>query len=385
VSDGTAPRLGTIPDFALERFFDRFEFDLPHQLGSSDPETMSVEELLSLADDDQRQRWERLRLGYRTSAGDPDLRAAIAGTYQDHGADDIVVAVGAAEALLLVFAAVLEPGDEVVALAPAYQSLHEVPLALGARLRPVRVEESDDGRWSFPLERLWEALRPGVAALILNVPHNPTGVTVAPANLREIVARCDELGIRVVGDEVYRGLEWAGPTPPSVVECSARAVSVGVTSKVYGLAGLRIGWLATRDRELRRRLLAIKDYTTLCAAGPSEVLATIALRAEAALRERTRRRCLGNLAHVEQYVAAHPGLIEWHRPAATTISVARIAAPLLAANGDDPERVLAGWRERAGVVVAPGPAFGCRPDQFRLGFGRADLAESLAAITADGP
>ncbi len=376
-------RLGDVPDFELERFFDRFEFDLPYQMGSSDPETLPLAELLELADPAQRRRWDGLRLGYRTAAGDPDLRAAIAALYPGRSAENVLVAVGAAEALLLSFAAGLTPGDRAVALAPAYQSLHEMPRAMGAELELVPVERDGDA-WRFPFERLMEALRPGVAMLVLNTPHNPTGVAAAADQLAAIVARCDSAGIRVVSDEVYRGLEWSLETPPSVTGLSDRAVAVGVTSKVYGLAGLRIGWLVTGDRALRARAMAIKDYTTLCAAGPSEVLATIAVRAHATLRDRTRDRCEANMRRLDAFAAARPDLVAWHRPAAATIAVARIAGPLLARHGGDPEAVLAHWRDAAGVVVAPGPAFGCRPDQFRLGFGRADLPAALDALAAAG-
>ncbi len=373
-----------MPEFALERFFDRFEFELRYQLGSSDPETLSVSELLEHADPEVR-RWETLRLGYRTYAGDPDLRAAIAALYPGRTADDVVIATGGGEALLVTFAAAIAPGDRAVTLTPAYQSLHEVPRALGAQLELVEVrEDGPGGAWRFPIDRLLASLNRWVRLLVLNVPHNPTGVAATPEELRTIVARCEELGIRVIGDEVYRGLEWTGPTAPAVTECSDRAVAVGVTSKVYGLAGLRIGWLVTGDAALRRRVIAIKDYTTLCAAGPSEVLATIALRAHAALLERTRARCHANLEVLEAFVAEHPDLLSWRRPAATTVSVAAIAEPLLARHGGDPERVLAHWRDRSGVLVVPGPAFGCAPDQFRLGFGRADLPRALAALAAAG-
>jgi aspartate/methionine/tyrosine aminotransferase len=374
-------RLGEVPDFALERFFDRFEFDLPYQMGSSDPETLSVADLLALADPDQLERWERLRLGYRTAAGDPELRAAIAGLYPGRSPDDVVVTIGAAEALMLAFAAGLRPGDRAVALTPAYQSLHEMPRAMGAGLDLVAVEDDGDA-WRFPFDRLMDALRPGVALLVLNAPHNPTGVAATPDQLRSIVAHCEAAGIRVVGDEVYRGLEWSAATAPSVTELSPRGVSVGVTSKVYGLAGLRIGWLVTGDPALRSRAVAIKDYTTLCAAGPSEVLATIAIRADAALRERTRARCEDNMALLATFVAEHPHVFAWERPSATTVSVARIAPGLLARHRGDPEAVLAHWREAAGVVVAPGQVFGCPPDRFRLGFGRADLPEALEALAA---
>jgi aspartate/methionine/tyrosine aminotransferase len=374
-----------MPEFALERFFDRFEFGLPYQLGSSDPETLSVADLMAHAEPEMRRRWEELHLGYRTCAGDPELRAAIAALYPGRSAEDVVVATGGAEALLVAFAAAVEPGDGVVALAPAYQSLHALPRAMGAGLDLVEVaEDGTDGEWRFPFERVMAALEPGVRTLVLNVPHNPTGVTATPDELRAIVERCDGLGVRVVGDEVYRGLEWDAPTPPSVTELSARAVAVGVTSKVYGLAGLRIGWLVTGDAALRRRVIAIKDYTTLCAAAPSEVLATIALRVHRALLERTRALCRANFATLEEFALAHPGLLSWRRPAASTVAVAGIAAPILARHGGDPERVLAHWRERAGVLVVPGPVFGCAADRFRLGFGRADLPRALAALAAAG-
>lgn len=373
--------LGDIAEFALERFFDRFEFDLPYQLGSSDPETLSVAELLALAGPDEQDRWQELRLGYRTAAGDPHLRAAVASLYPGRSPDDVLIAVGASEALMLAFAGSLRPGDRAIALTPAYQSLHEMPRAMGARLELVPVEPDGEG-WRFPFNRLMDRLQPGVALLVLNTPHNPTGVAASPEQVRAIVARCEGSGIRVLGDEVYRGLEWSSATAPSVAGLSERAVAVGVTSKVYGLAGLRIGWLVTGDHSLRARALAIKDYTTLCAAGPSEVLATIALKAEETLRERTRTRCQANMARLEAFAASRPDLFAWVRPAATTVSVARIGRAQLARHDGDPHAVLAHWRERGGVVVAPGPVFGCDADRFRLGFGRADMPDALAALAA---
>ena len=378
----TRPGLGSLPDFVLERFFDRFEFDLPYQLGSSDPETLSLAELLALADGEARARWESLRLGYRTAAGDAALRAAIAAQYPGRSADDVVVTVGAAEALLLAFAASIEPGDAVVALSPAYQSLHEMPRAMGAELRTVAVEQigADAPRWRFPLERLMDALVAGVRVLALNVPHNPTGVALGPDDLVAVAARCEERGIRLVGDEVYRGLEWQGGTAPAVASTSGRAVSIGVTSKVYGLAGLRIGWLVTGDRSLRDRAIAIKDYTTLCAPGPSEALATVALRAHDHLVRRTRDRCIANMAALEAFVESDPQHFAWARPQATTISVARVGGRAVDRDGS-PDAVLARWRA-AGVLVVPGTAFGCDPGTFRLGFGRTDLPAALAALAA---
>jgi aspartate/methionine/tyrosine aminotransferase len=204
-----------MPDFVLERFFDRFEFSLPHQLGSSDPETLTLPELLRHADPEMHRRWDTLRLGYRTSAGDPDLRTAIAALYPGRTADDVVVAVGADEALLVTFAAAIEPGDRAVALTPAYQSLHEVPRAMGARLALVEVrEDGPGGAWRLPMDRLMEALTPDVRLLVLDLPHNPTGVAATADELRVIVARCDRLESASSATRCTAGSKWTGATPP---------------------------------------------------------------------------------------------------------------------------------------------------------------------------
>ena len=127
--------------------------------------------------------------------------------------------------------------------------------------------------------------------------------------------------------------------------------------------------------------MAIKDYTTLCAAGPSEVLATIAVRADAALRERTCARCKATWRGSRRSSPNTPVCLRGNDPGDHGLSSPGSGRPL-AGHGGDPEAVLAHWREAAGVVVAPGPVFGCPPDRFRLGVGRADLPEALEALAA---
>ena len=281
---------------------------------------------------------------------------------------------------MLAFAAALRPGDRAVALTPAYQSLHEMPRAMGARLELVPVDEDGDA-WRFPFDRLMDALRPGVALLVLNTPHNPTGVAATPDQLRSIMARCDDAASARRGRGVPRARMVVRHRAIGDGAVPGVAVSVGVTSKVYGLAGLRIGWLVTGDPVLRSRAVSIKDYTTLCAAGPSEVLATIAIRAMPRSGN-GRARDAKPTWHGSRRSSPITRCVCLGAARATTVSVARITPGLLARHGGDPDVVLAHWREAAGVVVAPGPVFGCPPDRFRLGFGRADLPEALEALAA---
>src|SRR5206468_2577474 len=127
---------------------------------------------------------------------------------------------------------------------------------------------------SLDLDRLASALRPTTRLVVINFPHSPTGAHIDRSQLRDIVELCAGRGIRLFSDEVYRLLEHdRAPTLPPAATLDDRAVSLGVMSKAYGLAGLRVGWIATKDVHLRQRIIALKDYTTICGSAPSEVLA----------------------------------------------------------------------------------------------------------------
>src|ERR1700728_1092528 len=128
-------------DFKLERYFGQWEFSAKILLGSSDPESMRLPELLALADDDGRRRWENLWLGYTESEGLPELREAIAAQFTSCEADGILVFSAPEEAIFHVSTATLEPGDHMVGIAPAYQSSYEIPRTIGADVTLVPLHE----------------------------------------------------------------------------------------------------------------------------------------------------------------------------------------------------------------------------------------------------
>ena len=160
--------------------------------------------------------------------------------------------------------------------------------------------------------------------MIVNLPHNPTGMHVSAAEFDALVELVERHGATLVCDEVYRGLEHdPAARLPAAADRSPRAVSVGVLSKSYALAGLRVGWLATRDRDLLDAVAQVRDYTSLCSPAPSEVLGIIALRAADALLERSRGIIAANLPIVDELFAAHPERIDWVRPTAGSIGFPR--------------------------------------------------------------
>lgn len=365
--------------FALERFFAKHEFSARRLLCSSDCESMSVRELLAL-EPGSEEALLALRLGYTETRGAPALREALATGYEGIGADGVFVHAGAEEALLNLFAATLSDGDRVVVATPCYQSLSELPRALGATVLewPWRVE---GGRWFLDPDELATLAR-GARMIVLNLPHNPTGGTLPPDAFARVAETARREGAILLVDEVYRGLELRGTQRlPAACEIYERGVSLGVFSKNAGLAGLRVGWLASRDRELLDAAAAFKDYNSICGSGPSEVLALVAARNYDVLASRARAFCERNLDSFEGFAGRHPGFVEWTAPAGGSIAFPRLAPDAIARFGDAAalaERLVA----ETGILILPGSLYEADAARFRLGFGRADFAEGLAELEA---
>ena len=362
-----------LPPFELERYFARWEFDVPHMLCASDVETHSMAELLALADDECRALWDGLALGYTESTGHPRLRDEIATLYDGIAPEHTLVFAGAEEAIFCFAHAALRPGDHAVVVWPAYQALYEVARSIGAdvTLLPLRAED----QWQLNLDALRRAVRPTTRAVVINYPHNPTGAHISSAELHGVVEVAREAGAWLFSDEVYRFSEYdPADRLPGVASLYDRGVSLGVLSKAFGLAGLRIGWVATHDEALLDRLMALKDYTTICASSPSEILALIALRARDTILARNVSLVTRNLAAVERFMGAHQEWFEWLAPRAGCI-----AFPRLRRGG--PVAGFCDWLAREhGVLLMPGDVFEFPNDHLRIGFGRASLPEALSHL-----
>jgi aspartate/methionine/tyrosine aminotransferase len=362
-----------IPPFALERYFARWEFSVPHHLCASDVEPYRLDELLSLADGETRAEWEHLSLGYSPSSGDPRLRAAAAALYPGLEADDVLIFSGAEEAIFAFAHTALAPGDHAVVVWPAYQSLYEAARAAGVEVTLVELEAT--AGWRLDPERLREALRPTTRAVVINYPHSPTGALLTREDLGEIVALCRETGARLFSDEVYRGLEFeASRRLPPAAQLDERAVSLGVLSKSFALPGLRLGWVACRDRELLARLETFKDYTTICAAAPSELLGRVALAAHETVWQRSRAILAANLPHLDAFFERFAGLVSWTRPEGGSVAFPRLDAEVPV------ERFCDELRRAEGVLLLPGTVFGHPGNHFRVGLGRRDLPEVLGRV-----
>jgi aspartate/methionine/tyrosine aminotransferase len=360
-------------DFALERFFARWEFAASLLLCASDVEAWPLHDLLDLADEDGRRRWHELRLGYTESQGDPALRAEIAALYERVSADDVLVFSGAEKGIFALHNVLLGPGDHAVIVRPAYQSLAEVAYAAGADVSRIELREADG--WRLDVSEVRAALRPNTRLILINEPHNPTGSLSDRATFDRLVELAAESGARLIVDEVYRFLEFdPADRLPAGADALETGVSIGVMSKSFGLAGLRIGWIATRDRQLLAQLAAFKDYTTICNSAPSEVLSLIALRARDRLLARNRAIVEANLPLLDGFFGRWGGVFEWVRPRGGSVGFPRLLA-------DRPVDSFADELVReSGVLILPGTLFADTGNHFRVGYGRTNLPAALKRL-----
>lgn len=364
-----------IDDFALERWFARWEFAVDHLLCASDVEGWAMADLLEIADDETAAMWRELRLGYTESTGHPLLRAEIAELYEEAGPDDVLVFAGAEEAIFCLVNVILRPGDHAVVTWPGYQSLYEVGRAAGADVTLHELREEQ--RWSLDVERLIDALRPETRLVVVNAPHNPTGMLPTHPEWARLTDALADRNIHLLADEVYRFLELAESDRllPGA-DAFPRGISLGVMSKSFAMAGLRIGWLATRDREVLDRCARFKDYTTICSAAPSEVLALIGLRARDRVLARSRRIVADNLDLLRDFFRRRADRFAWVPPRGGSVAFPRLL-------GDVPiDEFAAGLVEAEGVLLLPGSQFGHAGNHFRIGFGRTDLPQALERLAA---
>jgi aspartate/methionine/tyrosine aminotransferase len=365
-----------IADFTLERYFARWEFRVRHLLCASDVESYALTELLALADDECRSLWNDLRLGYTESAGHPLLRREIASLYDDVAPEEVLVFAGAEEAIFLTMHAMLGPGDHAVVAWPAYQSLFEVARSAGAEVTLLPLDPSD---WSLDVDRVRAELRPNTKVVVVNFPHSPTGALMERNAYRALVSLTEERGIALFSDEVYRWLEFdESDRLPAAADVGQWTLSLGVMSKAFALAGLRIGWLATHDTALLRRVATLKDYTTICSSAPSEVLALIGLRARHRVLARSRSIIARNLPLLDAFFARMNAHFTWVRPRAGSVAFPRLQR----GDAKELEAFTAGLVDAKGVLLLPGSEFGYPGSHFRLGFGRLDMPDALEALEA---
>ena len=369
--------------------------DCLKSLSSSECEPLTLPELLAYADDEGLGLWNSLSLGYTMpSEGSDYVRNEIAVSNYDNITTHQINVCAPQEGISLALQALLSPGGHVVATVPCYQSLTEVARSIGCEVTPwtpkIRIKPNSQLKeYYFDPEDLTQLLRPN-STLITNFPHNPTGALPTHDEFMTILAMCDHYKSWLFTDEMYRGLEHdPGNKLPSVADSYSKGIALAGLSKVYGLPGLRIGWLACQDAAVMARVAELKDYTSICPPAPSECLAYIALKAREKLLARNHQIVKDGLDELRSFMANHVQYLEWYEPRGGTFSFVKLRSQrsvkdsLLVHNHihefESAEVYSTALRTRTGLMVIPSSLFpGSGDDKLRITYGRTGMSAMLS-------
>jgi aspartate/methionine/tyrosine aminotransferase len=365
-----------IAPFRIEEYFGKYEFTAQYLLSSSDCQSQTIADLLAFepgAHDAFLKHW----CGYTETPGAPWLRETIAQTYKGIRAADVFVVAAAEEAIFLFYHALLKPGDHAIVESPCYESALTLVKSTGATLSEWR--RKPENGWAHDLAALESLIQPSTRSIYINTPHNPTGLLIPLPVLRSVMQLAGRYGIYVLCDEVYRELEHDSATRlPAGCELYERAVSLGSMSKTYGLAGLRLGWLVSRDPKILQLSTQLKYYTTICSSAPSEYLTDLAIRHREKIIGRNLQFVLNNVKLLSTFLARRSDLFSWTPPNAGPIGFVRYQ-PAKSNLPTDAQTFCETLVQQSGVLLLPGSVYD-EPHHIRFGFGRRNMPESLSQL-----
>jgi aspartate/methionine/tyrosine aminotransferase len=270
----------------------------------------------------------------------------------------------------------LSKDAHVIVTTPAYQSLHEIATSIGCFVDRWELHPTDNG-WTLDLQYLADHVTDMTKLILINFPHNPTGHHISREEQRDIIQIARKHSVPIFSDEMYRGAEYrtADRLPPIVDEYEL-GVSLWGLSKSFGLPGLRIGWLVSKNAEFLAECSRLRDYLTICNSAPGEILGLVALRQRDQILQRTRTIIAKNLDVASKFFARHVESVSWLKPKAGSV-----AFPILRKNIPI-EEFCKNLAESKGVLITPGSLFQYLGNHFRIGIGRIDFPESLALLEA---
>jgi len=359
-----------IKPFELERHFAKYEFSAPFLLSCSDCEALKLEEVLFMANKNSLNLWNNLHLGYTESKGHPVLRNEISKLYKNITPEEVLV-ITPEEGIFIAMNCILEEGDHVITTFPIYQSLYEVANSIGCKLS--KWIPKDKNGWHFDIDDLKKLIKENTKLIVINFPHNPTGATITEIELNEIIDIAKQKNIIIFSDEMYRFLEFDPNTRiSSASDLYENAISLFGMSKSFALAGLRVGWLTTKNTKLFQQFANYKDYTTICSSAPSEILSIIALQSKEKILKRNLTIIDSNLKLLNDFFSEFSNLFEWHKPTSGTIAFVKLKAKIKVAD------FCLDLVNKKGVMLLPANVYNYKHNYFRIGFARKNLPEVLA-------
>ena len=357
-----------INDFKLERYFAQHEFTARYLLSSSDCDGYELNYLLENASEEELALWENLKLGYTESEGNPLLREAILQHYKINSIENVVVATPG-ELNFISMNVLLDSTDHAITISPCYQSLSEVVKSINCELSYWKPSEDD---WTFDPSDLEKLIQTNTKLIILNFPHNPTGTYLTKHELNKIVDIARKHDLYIFSDEMYHKLiiDDIEELPP-VCDIYEKGISLWGTSKSFGLAGLRTGWLVSQNKSFLKDVVAFKDYLSICNSAPSEILSIMALNNINLFLGPNLRKIKKNISIFKEFAEKQEVISNFISPKAGSTSFVKLNSK--GSSLEFSNQLV----EKRGIMTLPAEMFEYQGKYIRIGFGRENFSEAL--------
>lgn len=310
-----------IRTFKVERWMNEFEEQAKYNLGETCIDSLKIGELLELCGMDADQfllGLKDVRLTYGHIFGSPDFLKGVSGLYENVKPEQVIPTHGAVGANNMVIHTLIEPGDNMVSVMPTYQQHYSIPESLGAEVRILKLRPEND--FLPDIDELRGLVDEKTKMITFNNPDNPTGSWIPKESMEAMIDVAKKVGAYVLCDEVYRGISEDGSYMHSVVDLYEKGISVGSMSKIFSMAGVRMGWIVTRDEEAIHMMHERRDYDTISCGVLDDMLSSLALANKEKIYDRNRRILSTNRAILDQWVQETEG-VHYVRPVAGTTAL----------------------------------------------------------------
>ena len=365
-----------IKPFAVEQWMNDWEVGAKYNIAETCVDSVSVNELFELIGEDKASFLDQFckrRLTYGDIEGAPLFRQGVCKLYKKLSPQNIVPTHGATGANHHVFYSLLSPGDEIISIMPTYQQLYSIPESYGATVKIMELKQENN--YLPDLNELKKLVNKSTKMICINNPNNPTGALMSKDMLQEIISVAESVGAYILCDEVYRHLTQDDNWCESIADLYEKGISVSSMSKVFSLAGLRLGWIASQDMDVIRSCLSHRDYNLISCGMFDEALAGVALSHSEKLLERNKNIVRENLKILDEWVQSEPHVYYVKPQAGTTALVYYdLNIPSYEFCQD--------MYKQTGAFVTPGDCFE-QPNSMRIGYAcdRQTLIDGLDAIS----
>lgn len=365
-----------IKPFAVEKWMNAYETGAKYNIAETCVDSISLDELFELSGTDKDAFLNKLcarRLTYGAIEGSSDLKEGIASLYRTMAPQEIVPTHGASGGNHHVFYSLINPGDKVISIMPSYQQLYSIPASLGADVKIMHLKKENG--YLPDVDELKKLAEGGVKMICLNNPNNPTGALIPEEILQKVIRIARDFDAYLLVDEVYRHLIQSDDWQPSIVDMYEKGISTSSMSKVFSLAGVRLGWIATHDKDALKQMWSHRDYNLISCGMIDDAIAALALKSKEAILKRNKKIIRENLAVLDEWIEKEPRL-SYVKPEAGTTALVYYDFPV------DSYTLCRQMYDACGAFVTPGDCFD-EPCSMRIGYAadRDTLEKGLKAMS----